>query len=342
MRESIQDIITRLLRYQRAPTKMTEEFKIWTHNKDILPKLQHQLEMILDAYGKFQPVVYDTQGILDDGSDLILRHREVTTANTEFELLSFQVKSYNDLCKKTYMQELKAQHDDTFRKVIGLQHYFLFLCTDESVHKDRLRNIAAEFRSATRTEIIEPAFAHTFLNHPRSRVDAIVKRTLQAADAVFKSALESIEFSSPSVRGLAIFIAVQFSVHGSDSFDQRVLLTNQSLRSVYDELRLRQERLVEDFYARLEKRSTRSKRKRWDDEDEEPPMRIANFEEQLGLDLAVLENVLVDFEPASDTIRVRADAVMPLTAVIVDAVVRYDYDASTVLAYMFNVMGVLD
>ena len=135
MPESIQDVITRLLRYQRAPSKMTAEFRNSAHNDDILPTLQRQLEMILDAYGKFQPIVYDTQGILDHGSDMVLRHREVSAANTEFELLSFQVKSYSDLCKKTYMQELKAQHDDTFRKVIGLQHYFLFLCTDELVHK---------------------------------------------------------------------------------------------------------------------------------------------------------------------------------------------------------------
>ena len=244
------------------------------------------------------------------------------------------------------MQELKAQHDDTFRKVIGLQHYFLFLCTDESAHKDKLRNIAAEFRSATRTEIIEPAFAYTFLTHPRSRVDAIVKRTLQAEDVVFKKALEAIEFSSPSARALATFIAVQFAVEGSDSFNQRILMTSQVLRSVYDELRLRQERLVEEFYAaRLKKRSARSKKKRWeDDEDdeEESPIRIENFEEQLGLDLSVLENLLIDVDPASDTLRVRPDAVMPLTAVIVDALARSDYDAPTVLAYMFNLMGVLD
>ncbi|WAC08835.1 MAG: hypothetical protein OS130_06525 [Thermodesulfobacteriota bacterium] len=147
MNETIQDIITRLLRYQRTPDKTTSNFKRWKHNNDILPILQRQLEMILSSYGKFQPVVYDTQGILDDGSDLILRHREVSLVEKEFAIISFQAKSYDDLCKKTYMQELKAQRDDTFRKVVGLNYYFLFLCTDAIEHKNKLRNIAAEFRS---------------------------------------------------------------------------------------------------------------------------------------------------------------------------------------------------
>lgn len=39
-----------------------------------------QLEMLLEAYGKFEPIVYDTQGILDDGTDLVLRCRSETSA----------------------------------------------------------------------------------------------------------------------------------------------------------------------------------------------------------------------------------------------------------------------
>jgi hypothetical protein len=344
MRESIQDIITRLLRYQRVPGEVTEEFRRWTHNKDILPRLQQQIEMILSAYGKFQPVVYDTQGINDDGSDLILRHREVTTSNGE--LIAFQVKSYADLRKRRYMQELKAQHDDTFRKVIGLQYYFLVLCTDESEHKEKIRNIAAEFRSADRTEIIEPEFAYTFLHHPQSRVDAIIKRTLEAEDIVLKKALETIEFPSPSARALATFIAVQFAAEGRNSFDQSILITHELLRPVYDELRERQRKSLEAFYAarperRLPKRRRASMRRTLDEEDE-APRQIRDFEEQVAQDLAVLEDVLIDLDTTSGTVNVRADVMLPLTSVIVDALVRYDYDAVTVLPYMFNLVGVLD
>ena len=242
------------------------------------------------------------------------------------------------------MQELKAQHDDTFRKVIGLQQYFLFLCTDETKHKDRLRNIAAEFRSAHQTEIIEPAFAYTFLHHPRARIDAVVKRSLQAEDVVFKKALETIDIFGPSARALAVVIAVHFALEGKDSFDPTVLLTNHTLRSVYEELRRRQEVAVEEFYKSREKRRKRRKTKAWDeeDDDDEVPIRIANFEEQLGKDLAILENLIIDVPATGETLTIRSEAVMPLTAVIVDAVVRYRYDTKSILPYMFSLTGVLD
>jgi hypothetical protein len=348
MRESIQDIITRLLRYQRVPSKMTKDFMRWTHNRDILPRLQQKLEMILGAYGKFHPIVYDTQGIHDDGSDLILRHREDSTGNGDYELISFQVKSYDDLNKKTYMQELKAQHDDTFRKVIGLQHYFIILCTctDEDVHKNKIRNIAAEFRSAYRTEIIEPEFSYTFLHHPQYRVDAIVKRTLEADDIVFKKAIEIIEFTSPSARALATFIAVQFAAEGKHSFDQSILMTDQALRSVYGQLRERQEKLLENFYATHPKkrlrRTYRASMTNESHEEDEEPIQIANFEEQVAEDLAILEDDLIDLDMTSDTVVVRGDSIMPLAALIMDALVRYNYTAETVLPYMFGLVGVLD
>lgn len=342
MPELVKNIVKRFLRYQRAPQEMTQEFRDWSHNKDLLPRLQQQLEMIMDAYGKFHPV-YDTQGIRDDGSDLIVRYQEVTLQNRD-DLLSFQVKSYDDLAKPGYMQELKAQHDDTFRKVIGLQQYFLFLCTDETIHKDRLRNIAAEFRSAHQTEIIEPAFAYTFLHHPRARIDAVVKRTLQAEDVVFKKALETIDIFGPSARALAVVIAIHFALEGKDRFDQTVLLTNHTLRSVYEELRRRQEVAVEEFYKSREKRRKRRKTKAWDeeDDDDEVPIQIANFQEQLGKDLAILENLIIDVPATGETLTIRSEAVMPLTAVIVDAVVRYRYDAKSILPYMFSLTGVLD
>ena len=90
-------------------------------------------------------------------------------------------------------------------------------------------------RSATRTEIIEPAFAYTFLTHPRSRVDAIVKRTLQAEDVVFKKALEAIEFldeisTADFVRGL---------------LDQAIAARRETDRAFTTMLKLRLEKRLE-------------------------------------------------------------------------------------------------
>lgn len=349
MYETVQDITTRLIRYQRTPDKITSGFKRWKHNKDLLPILQRQLEMILWSYGKFQPIVYDTQGILDDGSDLILRHREESTDERDFEIISFQVKSYDDLCKKNYMQELKAQRDDSFRKVLGLNYYFLILCTDAIKHKNKIRNITAEFRSAEKTEVIEPSFAYTFMHHPQARIDALIKRTLEAEDIVFKRALESIELPSPSARALAIFMAMQLA-KGKTSINQNLITTDDFLKTIFDEIRVIQETLLEVFEATEEKQKNKTsvieveedqEENDWYEEEEEPAQ-IAEFEEQIVYDLDLLEGDLIDLDSSSNEVIIRAQEMLPLTAVIVDAFVRYEYDENDVLPYMFNLFGVLD
>jgi hypothetical protein len=94
MQESIQDSIIRLLRYQRAPVGVTQRFRSWKHNADILPKLQEQLETVLGAYGKFQPIVYDTQGIRDDGVDITLSYHPEGSSDQKM-VIGFQVKSFD-------------------------------------------------------------------------------------------------------------------------------------------------------------------------------------------------------------------------------------------------------
>jgi hypothetical protein len=58
MRETLQDSITRLLRYQRAPETATRLLRTWKHNADILPKLQRRrvsttLRQVLAKFNEF-------------------------------------------------------------------------------------------------------------------------------------------------------------------------------------------------------------------------------------------------------------------------------------------------
>ncbi|MFL5561015.1 MAG: hypothetical protein ACJ79K_06045 [Gemmatimonadaceae bacterium] len=309
--------------------------------------------MFLASYGKFEPVVYDTQGINDDGSDLVLRCRP-ENSDGDPELICFQVKSYDDLLKKTYMQELKAQRDDSFRKVIGLRHYFLILCTDESLHRKKLRNIMAEFRSADRTEVIEPAFAYTFLHHPNTRVDALVKRAMEAEDYVFNLALGSLEFPNPSARALALFLVVRFVLSGQSTFQIEDLRHESGLQNIYGELRSQQQALLE-LYESAEQGFVPP----FEDQDEAPddaegedmreyshetddtPIQIADFDEQLAADLLLLENDVLEVGSASSHVTLRPEELRALVAVVSDSVARYEYDEEQLLTYMSNVMGVL-
>ena len=88
---------------------------MWQHNRDILPKLKQQLEATLDAYGKFRPIVYDTQGIRDDGVDIALGYHPEGSSD-ERKIIGFQAKSFDDLKPGTYLQSLKAQQGQSGRE----------------------------------------------------------------------------------------------------------------------------------------------------------------------------------------------------------------------------------
>lgn len=368
MPESIQDTLKRLLRYQRSPTLVTQTLRTWKHNADILPRIQAQLEVLLEAHGKFEPVVYDTQGIHDDGVDIVLRYRP-KYSNQPPELIGFQVKSFDDLKKKSYMQELKAQHDDAFRKVLRLRYLFIVLCTDSKAHKEKVRSIMAEFRSADRTEVIDPEFAFTFLHHPRTRIEAHVKRVMEAEDLVFRLALESVDLPSPSARALIVFLAVRFALIGSREFAVDNLLAEPALRYIYEELCERQAALLamatgggsvdeEDGSEELDLESDYEEtlsdgeeeddeESPWEDEEywEEESQdglleEIDAFEPQLARDLALLESDAIDSD--SGAVILRPGQMRPLNAVVMDALARYEYDEEHLLAYMFSLFGVRD
>jgi hypothetical protein len=113
MTDSILDTIV-LARYRRAPVDATAAFQRMKHNSTILPKLQTQLESILNAHGRFRDVIYDTQGIHDDGVDAVVRIPPTESDGTP-KLIGFQVKSYDDMIKPGYLKDLKAQHSDATR-----------------------------------------------------------------------------------------------------------------------------------------------------------------------------------------------------------------------------------
>ena len=327
MRESIQDSITRLLRYQRSPISVTSRFRTWKHNADILPRLQSQLEMILTAYGKFEPIVYDTQGIRDEGADIVLRYNPEGYSDQQ-KIIGFQAKSYDDIGKPDYLQSLKAQRDDAFRRVNGLRYYFIVLCTDAKAHKDKIRQIAAEFKTADRTEVIEPAFAYTFLHYPKTRLEAWIKRTMEEGDLVFKLALESLRLTSPFARALAVFLTVRFVLSGSPRFWSDKITANPVLKNIHEQLSEQQLELLSGDQVVL------------DDDDEFEPIALKEFEQQTAEDLELLEGDLLDVDSDSDEIVLRTDQLRPLVAVVADALARYEHTDNELMSYMFSVMGV--
>ncbi len=257
------------------------------------------------------------------------------------------MKSYGDLSKPDYMKDLKAQRDDSFRKVHGLSYYFILLCTDGEEHARKIQNVQAEFRSADRTKVIEPRLAYTFLNSPVTTAEALVKRIRQADDVVFRNAMDSLDQTSPSAQALAIFLAVKGVLTGEREFPEDEILSNADLRRVYRELRDKQALLIEgalddtDDRSDFELNNTDSEYE-YGFENEEPVIRIAEFETQITEDLELLETDVIERDSDSNRLVLNTDHLRALNAVITDALARYEYTESELMAYMFSVMGVMD
>lgn len=355
MTQELLEVFERLLKRQRSPAAATRQFRTWKHDNDLLPKLVVQLDAVLEALRKFEPIVYNTQGILDDGTDVAVRYRTSNQGDEERELIGFQVKSYDDLSKADCMKDLKAQRDDTFRKVHGLSYYFILLCTDTEKHAKRVQNIQAEFRSAERTKVIEPRFAYTFLQSPVTTAEALVKRIRQADDIVIRDALNSLSQSSPSAQALAAFLAVKSVLTGAREFSETDILRAPDLRRIYGELRDKQAQLIEGALDDINANSDFEMDEPEGDEglededdddygfrDDEPVIRIAEFETQITEDLDLLEADVIERDSHSNGLILKTEQLRALIAVITDALARYEYTENELMAYMFSVMGVMD
>ena len=355
MIDPILDTIVFLARYRRAPADATADFRRMKHNSDLVPKLQTQLESMLNAHGRFREVIYDTQGIHDDGVDAIVRIPQADSDGSP-RLIGFQVKSYDDMNKPGYLKDLKAQHSDATRKVQGLEYYLIMLCTDIRKHRDRVRSVTNEFRSTPNVEVIEPQFACTFLQHPGTRIDAIVKRMVESSDMVFKEAQREIAaFDSPSTRALVVYLTVQSVLCSQFEFYQDQLLTDLVLEQIYTQLR---ERQAEQLAEYEEKRALAAKEQveedepaededEWDfddedyeDEDEEP-VQMMDFQDQLAVDLDLIEAVASQ-DSNSGAFQLQADQLRASSAVIADAIARFQYARAELMNYALDVMGIRD
>jgi len=356
MNDPIFDSILFLANYRRAPLEATAAFRKMKHNAGILPKLQTQLELVLNAHGRFREVIYDTQGIHDDGVDALVRIPSSDPDGTP-QLIGFQVKSFDDMKNAGYLKDLKAQHSDAFRKVQGLVHYFIMLCTDIAEHRDRVRSVEGEFKSASNVTVIEPQFAYSLLHHPETRIDAVVKRMVESKDLVFRDAFNEVaSFDSPTVRALVVYLVVESVLKRQVEFQQGQLLGDRILEDIYTELREKQEQLLAEYRLRQQEQLDSDldeeedvqeegdeddwEENDFEDEEEEEPEKILEFQDQIAADLDSVDTGFIQIDSRSLTLQIEPSDLRALTAVITDAVARFRYDRKELMDFAFDVMSV--
>jgi hypothetical protein len=341
----IQKLVGELVFLRRSAPERTKIFRALKHNDDLCPMLQRQLEAMTRGLAKYRPIlVYDTQGIRDDGGDIILNcaERDERSGDEHVWLIAFQIKSHADLSDPSCLQKIKAQRDDALRKIVGLKDYYILLCTDEELHKDRIRNISAEFRSADRTLVVEPGFAYQFLHMPELRVNAFLKRMLETGDFVYRLAIDDIERYTPSQAAVASYLIVQTLV------EPEMVITDASLHSsgVVQQIYMRIPDVEYDYedeiWDTLREQDSSEIEITGDGDWDRPMPELMNrtFEERLSADVASLNEGLIDIEKDSGRVLVHPQRAVGLTALIADAMARYGYEPDEIPQYVLEMLGV--
>ena len=130
------EIVADLLQSRRAEPAETEKFKHWKHDADLCDKFRQAVDAVFGAFDKYHRIVYEIQGLKDEGTDVLLSER----VGDKKEYVCFQIKGEWDRSQKDYLKTLKSQYFDSVKRYEpGLRDYYIVLCYS-IVSKDKERN----------------------------------------------------------------------------------------------------------------------------------------------------------------------------------------------------------
>lgn len=333
--DSIDKALNELLRYRRSSVSETSGFKTLKHNSDLLPKIQGQLCELLEGSRRQHNVAYDVQGLRDRGKDVLLRYGD---DEESFSYITMQVKSYDDINEKSYLQNLKAQSFEV-REDYGdrLRHHFILVCTDVGEHRDQLRNITAEFAKADWATVIEPQYVWTFLKLSTMRIDAIVQAVLREDDPVYRSAKSLIADLSPL--DVAVVLSLLSCVRNTGTRE----LAIDDLKSVsfLDEALMHIPDVPRDTFFFEPDEVDEGE----DGDDEERPEYVLldrgrPREDRLAEVLDVLDEDIINLDAFSGSIYVNPDQTLAVEALMLDAMARFNYESSNAARFVFDTLDV--
>lgn len=177
-----------LLRYHKVKSTETSEFVYMSHD-ELCRAVLERIDLLLNAFEKYQHISYLVQGPRDNGVDVLLKG---TVREDEPErFFGVQVKSYAELedRKNELAQKLKAGlHDARNSYGDSMERYYILLCGDAKSHEKRIFAITNEFAKTKIVRVIGPRHAMAFLRMPTSTIAAVVDRHLSDEDYVRKVA----------------------------------------------------------------------------------------------------------------------------------------------------------
>lgn len=331
-------VIDELLRYKEGSAKKTIIFKNIKHNNDLCPAVERQLRNILDSFLKYHRVVYDIQGLSDRGTDVILRIYENNDDNKRQKFLAFQIKSYGDIQSNNYLVNLRTQYFKTLSNYQdNLENYYILLCTDINKHRNKIRQIKNEFVTFNNITIIDPTYMLNFLKLNQMRINALIECILKEDDLVYEKAVKAIISNTPTEIALLLTISLEVIITGKKIIDPEIIKDNLFMKEIYN--------CIPDFPREHYEYDNEYFEYSNDDIQELNIDMKRSFEERFYDDLENLDTEIISINLRTGLIEVKVDLVLPIQAILLDSLVRYDYNIhsgnyNNILKYIYHSLNI--
>jgi len=341
-------VLTELLFYRRSSMAATRQFSDWGHNEDLCPRLEAQLNEIRGCFLKHQAIAYDVQGFHDLGTDVLLRYRP-SDADDQDELryISFQVKSNDDLKARDYLKDLRSQAIQVCNEYpTTLDQYYILLCADARLHRDRIREIKKSFSNMKKVLVVDPVHSLTFLRLGSPRIASVVDRLLKEEDDVLKQAVAAVEDMSPTQAGIFVAAIAQATLTEiRNSVDLKGMFRLPFIETLY--------RSAPDLdYGEIDELAEEGLSQNSEEDDEEqddssegaitPPGAGRDYYERFVEDAdKLVDNVFVQHGSSGDMVEIIPEHCRPIQALLLDANVRYGYDGEEAIRFVFGMLQVM-
>lgn len=307
-------VLEELLRLRATASTATAWFKTKKHNEDLCPIGERQLNAVMDCFHKFFSIGYDIQGPGDQGTDLVLRY--LPAGDAEHEFVAIQLKSYDDINKKDYLRNLKAQESDArgrFRD--QLSRYYILICTDSKEHTGQIRAIKNAFATTANVSVVDPTFALTFFRMTAREIFSAVQAEVRGGDIVFKQARRIAADLSPTQFALMLVLISSALNDRVPTMDE--LFSNSFVRHAYAAVPELPHR--NDYFRNND--STRKVAK--------------NIQERFAKDIDNLTGEYIQSHATQGWV-LDLDALKPLSLLLLDAELRFDLRGDELLEHVYE------
>ncbi|MEV6560751.1 hypothetical protein AB0M22_33875 [Nocardia sp. NPDC051756] len=222
-------LIANALRYSTAPIAQTASLRDLKHDADLLPRIQHQLRLLLDTFHRDSNVVYDIQGMRDLGCDLLVRLQ----TDNDARFIGLQVKSDIELQQDVVVNKLLLQYSTAVDHYSPMLDFYIVLAADLSVKGPQSRVVRAvqqAFSMKSDVKVVDPQYVATLLRLPTTTMDALITQTMRTGDPIMSAA--RLDLRRDPVEAAVILRLITAHLSGRPHLPVRDLLDDRWIQSV--------------------------------------------------------------------------------------------------------------